>query len=102
MKTNLAFICYNPIYFIAKIEDVEEIKVGMQTANFIELKQMVDDGKVKPINESLCLSIIIKNNIKTIDLIAPNEIIQQKWHRILQELVEVSGQYREIKHDFDQ
>ena len=53
---------FNQIYFwyfltncntieIGKIEDIQEIKVGMQTANFIELKNMIEDGKVQPIND---------------------------------------------------
>lgn len=93
---------YKPEFVSAKIEDVEEIKSGMQTANFIELKRMIDAGKMDPLEEHLCLSIVFKNNIRTIDLIAPNETVQRKWQRTLQTLIETSSQYREIKQDFDQ
>lgn len=74
----------------------------MQTANFIELKRMIEAGKMGPLEEHLCLSIVFKNHIRTIDLIAPNETVQRKWQRTLKTLIETSSQYREIKQDFDQ
>ena len=73
----------------------------MQTANFIELKKLIIQNIRNPINENLCLSILFKNHITTIDLIAPSEMVRHKWHLNLEKLIK-DYQYRNLKDNFNE
>lgn len=73
----------------------------MQTLNFIELKKLISQDRHEPIEEELCLSIVFKDHIKTIDLIAPSKVVGDRWYASLCKLIE-ENQYRNIRHNFEE
>lgn len=78
------------MFSTAKFEDIAEIVVGMKTERFIKLKESIELKEHCDISEKICLSIVFTNSIKTIDLVAPNHIVREKWKRCLTNLIKMN------------
>ncbi|KAH9402526.1 1-phosphatidylinositol 4,5-bisphosphate phosphodiesterase delta-4 [Tyrophagus putrescentiae] len=95
---------------IGQIEDIEDVKLGMQTANFIEIRKQLEDSNSKNsqkrfkkfrIDEQHCLSIVFRGQLRTVDLIAPTRAARRKWYHALRLLMAASTEYQAIKQDFN-
>lgn len=92
------------------IEDMEDIKLGMQTANFIEVKRLMaiepdsalsKRAKKLHVDEHHCLSIIFSGQLRTVDLIAPTRATRRKWYHNLRSLIQSASEYQTLKQDFN-
>ena len=83
--------------FQVHLEHLNEIVKGMETNNFRNMRNEF----LQETPPERCLSITLKKDIDTIDLIAPTETIRDKWYKTFTHILELAL-YRQITFDFNQ
>ena len=72
-------------YFLVQLSSVNEIRTGWKTDVF---NNMIAQRNIPECDECRCFSIVYKNNSKTLDLMASNELARDTWVRGLQTLID--------------